>query len=177
MRIAPAMLVMVLVFATAANALSASIQPPKMVLRGNVSDVLTVYVDTKNPNEFPVTVNVTLAGLDNVKIVEGPSFFELAANESRRVFLEVTIAKPGTSAGEAQFIFYPAEKQERERLERGLALASQIVMIAPGETPPAEPTTTTTIAPQEIPAPEFVNIVLVIGAIITGVLLFTFFRR
>lgn len=175
MRIAPAMLVMVLVFATAASAFSASIQPPKMVLRGNVSDVLTVYVDTRNPNEIPVTVNVTFAGLDNVKVVEGPSFFELAPNESRRVFLEVTIAKPGTHVGEAQFIFYPAERQDK--LERGLALASQIVIIAPGETPPAEPTTTTTAPQGEIPAPEFVNIVLVIGAIITGVLLFTFFRR
>src|SRR3989338_6764541 len=106
MRIVIAMLVMAMIFATAANAFSASIQPPRMVLRGNVSDVLTVYVDTKNPNTIPVTVNVTLSGLDNVKI-NGPAFFELAPNETKRVAMDVTVIKSGTQGGEAQFIFYP----------------------------------------------------------------------
>src|SRR3989344_4488844 len=107
MRVVLAMLVMSMVFVTAANAFSASIQPPRMVLRGNISDVFTVYVDSKNPNEIPVTVNVTLAELDNVKIVDDVNFFELAPNETKRVVMEVTIAKPGTQGGEAQFLFYP----------------------------------------------------------------------
>src|SRR3989338_5923915 len=107
MRALFAMLVMVAMFAATAHAFSASIQPPRMVLRGNVSDMLTVYVDAKNPNDFPVTVNVTLVGLDNVKIVDDVKYFELAPNETRRVVMEVTITKPGTSGGEVQFAFDP----------------------------------------------------------------------
>ena len=175
MRTALAMLVMVLVFVTAANALSASIQPPRMVLRGNVSDMLTVYIDTRNPNTFPVTVNLTLVNLDNVKVIDDLRFFELAPNETRRVIFEVTIAKPDSHSGEAQFVFYP--KERTNQLERGLALASQIITIAPGEETTTTTIETATTLPSEVPSPEFVSAVLVIGAIVTGVLLFMFFRR
>ncbi len=177
MRAVLAMLVMVLVFAATAHAFSASIQPPRMVLRGNVSDVLTVYVDAKNPNAVPVTVNVTLVGLDNVKIVDDVKFFELAPNETRRVVMEVTITKPGTSGGEVQFAFDPKEKIED--LERGLALATQILTIAPGDgtTTTTLPEGTTTTVPVGLPNADFVNIVLAVGAVITAVLLFMFFRR
>ena len=167
------MLVMVLVFAAAANALSASIQPPRMVLRGNVSDVVTAFVDTRNPNEIPVSVNVTVVDLSNLNI-DGPAIFELAPNETKRVVFNVVLEKPGTHTGELQFIFYPAERTEK--IERGVALGSQIVTVVEGEAVASTTSTTTTTVPTDIPNPEFVNTVLAAAAVVTAIVLFMYIR-
>lgn len=117
------LLVILLVMAQPIFALSASIQPPKMVLRGEAPGSVSGFVDVMNPNNESVTVDVTPRG-DIAGLLElSNTNITLEFNETKRVDFDIELKSPGNYTGEILFVFKPPEGQ-------GIALSSQIIVIA-----------------------------------------------
>jgi|SRR3989344_1193429 len=117
-----------------AHALSASIQPPRMVLRIEAPGTASASIDIFNPNNVTMNVTVTPQGGIEFLTVLNETRFVLEPNETEKVNFDINIQSPGTYNGEIIFAFVPPEGQ-------GIGLASQIIVVANG-TAATVPTTT-----------------------------------
>ena len=146
------------------HALSASIQPPRMVLRIEAPGTASGSIDIFNPNNVTMNVTVTPQGGIEFLTILNQTNYVLEPNETKQVNFDVNIISPGTYNGEFIFAFVPPEGQ-------GIGLASQIIVVANGT---VETVSTTTIeTPSEnnqlkLDNPILIIIVLVIilGAIL-----------
>ena len=104
-------------------ALSASIQPPKMILRGEAPGSVSGFVDVMNPNNESITVDVNVTG-DIMGMVQlSNESFILDSNETQKVDFTINLEEGGEYIGEILFFFTPEEGQ-------GVALSSQIIVLA-----------------------------------------------
>jgi LPXTG-motif cell wall-anchored protein len=116
--------IVLLLMAQPIFALSASIQPPKMVLRGEAPGSVSGFVDVMNPNNMTVTVNVTAAGgIAGLAYISNSSM-TLESNETKKVNFDIMLTDSGNYTGELLFAFRPAAGGQ------GIALSSQISVIA-----------------------------------------------
>ena len=141
-----------------AHALSASIQPPRMVLRIEAPGTASGYIDTFNPNNVTMNVTVTPQGGIEFLTVLNETRFVLEPNETKKVNFDVNIISPGTYNGEFVFAFIPPEGQ-------GIGLASQIIVVANG-TIATVPTTTIETTSETNNQLKLDNPILIIAALV-----------
>src|SRR3989344_1069681 len=139
------------------HALSASIQPPRMVLRIEAPGTASGSIDIFNPNN--VTMNVTVVPQGGIEFltVLNQTKFVLEPNETKKVNFDINIESPGTYSGEFIFAFVPPEGQ-------GIGLASQIIVVANGTV--ATVPTTTIETPSETNQLKLDNPILIIVALV-----------
>ena len=104
-------------------ALSASIQPPKIILRGEAPGSVDSSINVMNPNNESITVGINATGAiaDIIQLSEESVI--LAANETKKIDFTVNLLEEGNYTGEILFLFTPEEGQ-------GVALSSQIIVLA-----------------------------------------------
>jgi hypothetical protein len=104
-------------------ALTASIQPPRFILRGEAPGTVGSSVNVINPNNESITIGTDVIGdIENMTTLSDNQFL-LGPNETRTVNFTIDVAEAGDYAGEILFFFTPEQGQ-------GAALSSQIVVLA-----------------------------------------------
>src|SRR3989344_2179526 len=141
-----------------AYALSASIQPPRMVLRIEAPGTASGSIDIFNPNNVTMNVTVTPQGGIEFLTILNQTNYVLEPNETKQVNFDVNIISPGTYNGEFIFAFVPPEGQ-------GIGLASQIIVVANG-TVSTVPTTTIETVPETNNQLKLDNPILIIIALV-----------
>ena len=125
--------VVLLLMAQPIFALSASIQPPKMILSGEAPGSVSGSVNVMNPNNESITVNINVTGGIIGMVQLSNESLLLDSNETQKIDFTIAFIEEGNYVGELLFFFTPEQGQ-------GVALSSQIIVIAEsGET------TTTTV--------------------------------
>lgn len=103
------------------SALTASIDKPKMVIWKNITgDELKFQESVIVNNVNSYKVNILVTPLDNFKdlIVIPENNFSLARNQSKEVFYDVTIKKPGEYGGDIMITFSDDNKTEVSVIQR-----------------------------------------------------------
>lgn len=117
----------VLYFSQSCYALIGTIQPPRMILRGNTSGSVTGFVDVINSNNVSVNVSIEVTGdIANITNISETNL-ALQPNETKRVNFETYLPYTGQYIGEILFAF----SAENEKTQ-GAALSSTIIVFAEG---------------------------------------------
>jgi len=116
-------LIALLLLAQPLFALSASIQPPRFILRGEAPGTVGSSINVINPNNESVTIGTDIVGdIENMTVLSDNQFI-LESNETRTVNFTIDFVKEGNYTGEILFFFTPEEGQ-------GAALSAQIAVLA-----------------------------------------------
>jgi hypothetical protein len=108
-------------------AISAAIGNGRMILRGEVGDVVERYVNVINQNDFDVLINVSVTGdLKNYVSLVDESFV-LSGGEEKKAYFDIEFAKSGTSDTKINVQFTPVDD------EGGAGLSSSVIVIAEGD--------------------------------------------
>ena len=104
-------------------AFSASIQPPRMVLRLNSPGNASGFIDVMNPNNVSINVQAKPGGDIELITTLSETNMTLEPNQTKRIDFNIDITEPRTYNGEIVFAFKPPVGQ-------AIGLASQIVVVA-----------------------------------------------
>jgi len=116
-------LIALLLLAQPLFALTASIQPPRFILRGEAPGIVGSSINVINPNNESVTIGTDIIGdIENMTILSDNQFL-LGPNETRTVNFTIDLVEAGEYIGEILFFFTPEDGQ-------GAALSSQIAVLA-----------------------------------------------
>ena len=116
-------LIALLLLAQPLFAISASIQPPRFILRGEAPGTVGSSINVINPNNESITISTSVIDdIENMTILSDSQFI-LGPNETRTVNFTINLVEAGNYTGEILFFFTPDEGQ-------GAALSSQIAVLA-----------------------------------------------
>ena len=108
-------------------ALVGSIQPPRMVLRGETLGSVSGFVNVINPNNISVNISTDIYGDIQGLINLSETDMTLQPNGTRRVDFDMFLPSEGKYVGEIIFVFSAEEGEVK-----GAALSSTIIAFAEG---------------------------------------------
>jgi len=109
-------------------AISAAIGNGRMILRGDVGDVVERYVKVINQNDFDVVINISVSGDLEKYVSLVDESFVLSSGEEKKAYFNIEFAKSGTSNVtniNVQFTEVGGEG--------GAGLSSSVIVIAEGD--------------------------------------------
>jgi len=109
-------------------AFEGNIRPPRMILRGNLSDSFTGSINVTNPNNFTVNVSTDVFGdIENITSLN-TNFMILDINQSEILDFEINTSDLFNEYyGEIIFTFINAENEAQ-----GVRLSSTIIVLLEG---------------------------------------------
>lgn len=115
-----------LLIAPASAKLTGKLYNGKMVISLESGETVQKHITIENVNEVPVTINLMPIGdlAESINLEEEE--FILKPGEKKKSYFTITASKPGTTESKINILFTPPEGN-------GLGLASEIIVIAPGE--------------------------------------------
>jgi hypothetical protein len=109
------------------NALTASVNGGKAIVRANVGDVLERELSVPNSNNISVDIEITAdTNSGNIITIEDDKNFSLEAKEERTVYYSIEVKKSGTTENNIYIKFIP------EGEKAGVGVIASITVIANG---------------------------------------------